>query len=181
MAAQTKVTIQKTYQGRHWVNVYHLDTPLEDSGGALADLVQAEVAVHNTAVLITNARASTVTPNDQQYISTPINLFGTKNSGNTQLLATFIAARIDFAAGLGRPSRKFIRGSLQEEDVTTFTLGGPGAAAYATYGAAVLAVPGICDVDGEPLTAYAVYPEITNRQHRRGSKKKNTQSSAIPV
>lgn len=181
MPALTRVTIQKAYQQRYWVNVYHLDTAFDESSAALNALIAAERAVHFTGVLLTTARLSTVAEGDEAYITVPVNQFGQKNSGNTQVMATFIAARIDFAAGLGRPSRKFIRGSLQEEEVNGWDISGPGAAAYATYGAAVVAVPGICDVDGEALTGYAVYPQITGRQHRRGSKKKNPPSSGTQV
>lgn len=173
MPALTKVTIQKTFNQRYWVNVYHLDTAVADSADAAVALIAAERAVHHISVLLTTCRLATVTPGDDVYVTLPVNQFGQKNSGATNMMATFIAARIDFACAVGRPSRKFIRGSLQEEEVNGWTLAGPGASLYATYGAAVIAVPGICDVDGEELTGSAVWPEITGRQHRRGSKKKS--------
>jgi hypothetical protein len=179
--AVTKITVQKAWQQRYWVNVYHLNVGLNDALDPLNAIVAAERAVHNEAVLITTARAATVAPGDELYFTVPINQFGQKNSGNSQLLATFIAARVDFAAGAGRPSRKFLRGCLQEEDVAGWALNGPQANLFQTYGNAIVAIPEICDVDGEALTSAVMFPTITGRQHRRGSKKKSTPSSPTPV
>jgi hypothetical protein len=177
-----RLTIEKMYQNETWVNVYWLAGAIGDNGAAAADIIQAEQAVHYSPILITKARLDDGVEDTDVYANILINEFGARAIGSSQLLPLFNCLRVDFAAGGGSPSRKYLRGCLSEADVNFMTIDPDGVVGLqGLYGTPVAAVANFVDVDGEDITQATTFPFVQMRQLRRGSKKKTTPSSPTPV
>jgi hypothetical protein len=168
----TRLTIEKMYQNEYWTNVYYLSTELGSSASAANAIVAAERYATLTPVLFTKYRLDDNTEDTDVYGTVPLNLFGLNTLGSGQMLALFNVLRVDFAAGVGRPSRKYYRGMLQEAVVNFNAIDSAVVADFQTNVAGVIAaVSAYVDVDGDDITNGTVYPFVGMRQLRRGSKK----------
>lgn len=173
----TRLTIEKMYQGEYWTNVYFLAGSIGDSASAAADILAAERAITLDSVLFTKMRLDDNTEDTEVYASTPINLFGLNANVGAQVLPLFNVLRVDFAAGTGRPSRKYLRGVLSENNINFNTIDAVTVSTFQTlYADVVASLPNFVDVDGDNITAGVVHPFVGMRQLRRGSKKKTTPS-----
>lgn len=172
---QARLTIEKMYQGEYWTNVYWLSTDLSDSAAAAVDILAAERAITLSPVLFTKMRIDDGVEDTDVFVTSSPNLFGLRSPGGNEMVPLFNVLRVDFAAGVGRPSRKYMRGVLTEDDVIFNTIRAtPLATLDAAYAAVVAAVTAFVDVDGEDITSGASYPFVGMRQLRRASKKKTT-------
>ncbi len=179
-APQTVCTIEKRLGAESWVNVYHLAPAIGSAASAAADILAAERAVTCSNVLFTKMSLRTVVEDDEVYTTSPINLFGLYGGGTN--IPLFNVVRVDFQASTGRPSRKYLRGLLNRDDLGITALNGDTVTRVQTnYAAVVAAIADFVDVDGDDILAGAVWPDVGIRQLRRGSKKKPTPSSPTPV
>ncbi len=179
---QARLTIEKMYQGEYWTNVYWLAGDIGASASDAAAIIQAEQAIHLQGVLLTKARLDDGQEDTDVFATIIINQFGGKSTGGNEMLALYNTLRVDFAAGTGRPSRKYLRGVLTEDDVVFNTLrSGILTAGQTTYADVLAATANYVDVDGDSIIAGTVYPFVQMRQLRRASKKKTTPSSPTPV
>lgn len=177
MAANFRITIEKylATQAEYWTNVYWSSaTAIADAAATAAALVAIERGMYLPSVTITKYRVDDGEPNTDIFVTTPVNLVGT--SGLTgQALPLFNVVRIDFAAGQGRPSRKYYRGVLTEEWSDAFgALPATAKTQIQEWADNLAAVSSYVDVDGDDIVAGSAYPSVGMRQLRRGSKKKNT-------
>lgn len=106
-----QIDIQKTGYGEIWTNRYILDavslSQAHDS--ALTFMLVAEQSIHAAAITIDRIRTSTLTPNDNLFLTAAPNAVGTFTaSGNA--LPLFNVVRADMTMSTGRPSRKYYRG-----------------------------------------------------------------------
>jgi hypothetical protein len=175
MPASARITIEKMYQGEYWTNVYFVDTTVESGGATALALVEAERAVHMSQVLFTKFRIDDNTENTDVYYTGIINTFGVRSAAAADLVALFNVVRVDFQAATGRPSRKYLRGCLQESFVAFQTID-PAQVTFiqTNYADVVAGLTGYVDVDGENIVGGVVYPLLAMRQLRRGSKKRIT-------
>lgn len=178
-----RLTTEKEYQGEFWTNVYWLDH--ETVAAALADglaIIQAEQAASAAAVLFTRYRVDDAVIETDNYQTVIVNQYGAVAADGNQLMPLFACLRVDFTVSGGRPSRKYFRGMLYESNVDgPFNL----VPAFVTARQAdlatnIAAVASYVDVDGQEITGGLVYPKVAMRQLRRGSKKKDTQSTPTP-
>lgn len=170
-----RLTIEKMYQGEYWTNVYYLAGDIGASGSDAADIIAAEQAIHMNTVLFTKARLDDNTEDTDVFATITINEFGARDPSGVQMLPLFNVLRVDFSAGGGRPSRKYLRGCLVETFVNFNTIESAQVTFFDTnYADVVSAVASYVDVDGDPISAGTVYPFVGMRQLRRGSKKKTT-------
>lgn len=178
----SRVTIEKMYQGEYWTNVYFLSSGIADALTSANALVAAERAITLSGVLFTKLRVDDNTEDTDIFYTAPINLFGQNTTAGAQYLSLFNVLRVDFAAGAGRPSRKYLRGTLWEAAVNFNTIDPLIVTDWQTnYANVVAGLADYVDVDGDPITSGLVYPFVGMRQLRRASKKKTTPSSPTPV
>lgn len=113
------VEIEKRLGSEFWTNRYIVRAlTLADASSILGvGLLNAERPLHAEAVTFTRYRVSTVDPSDDTYVIVTINAPGLRDIGINQLLPLFNTLRVDFPAGSGRPSRKYYRGVLTENDI----------------------------------------------------------------
>lgn len=177
-----RLTIEKMYQGEYWTNVYWLAGSVGDAGSPAAAIINAERAIHLDNVLFTKARIDDGVEDTDLFATIIINAFGLREFGTNQMLPLFNVLRVDFAAGGGRPSRKYLRGCLTESFVNFNTIETAQVTFFQTnYASVVAEVTAYQDVDAEDVTSGVVYPFVAMRQLRRASKKKTTPSSPTPV
>lgn len=168
-----QLEIEKYYNGEYWVNRYMLTgATLSAMGSPAASILNAERAITDNRILFTKMNIRTAAVGDDEYTTVPVNLMGGSSNPTIDLMPLFVVLRVDFAAAVGRPSRKYIRGSLIESSVTGMSVNSAIVTAYNTnYASVVAAVAEFCDVDGDDIISGAVNPNVGMRQLRRGSKK----------
>lgn len=172
----SQIDIQKQQGAEYWSNRYLCEFAVgsAEAEAAATALINAEKAMLFNNVLINKVRIATLTPNDNVFQAWNPNTFGSRNAVGLSLLPLFCVVRIDFGAGLGRPSRKYIRGALSESDVQGANLESGFLSGVATpYGNAVSGLAGIVDPQGDDLNGFSVYPQIAMRQLRRGSRRRS--------
>lgn len=170
-----RLTIEKLYQGEYWTNVYWLAGSIGDAGSPAAAIIAAEKAVLLDSVLMTKARIDDGVQDTDLYSTIIINDFGDRELAGGSMVALFNVVRVDFQAGGGRPSRKYLRGLLTEAFVNFNTIEAAQLTFFQTnYATVVAEVTGFQDVDGDDITAGVVHPFVGMRQLRRASKKKIT-------
>lgn len=166
--------IEKELRGEYWTNRYILDGASALSlNGPANSIVVAERDILIPDVEITRYRISSTVVGDDAYIIVPVGQMGTRVV-TTQALPLFVVFRVDFPATQGRPSRKYVRGSIAEGDQTNYGDLEPATITFINnnYGTPVGAVPEYVDVDGQQLGAGICYPNVGMRQLRRGSRRR---------
>jgi hypothetical protein len=181
--ATLRATIEKFHagSGEYWTNVYHVVADNPVAGLTVCDaIVTAEAAFHKNTVTITKARVDDMVVNTDVYATKVYNTPGALAPG-ADLLPLFNTVRIDWGnvAG-GRPSRKYYRGALDDNDANFTALG---AGIQSRMAAFIIAMIGttFCDEHGHDINSGALFPQVQMRQLRRGSKKKVTPSSGTPL
>lgn len=168
-----RLTIEKMYQGEYWTNVYWLAGSVGDAGSPAAAIIAAEKAVTLDSVLFTKARLDDGVQDTDVYATIIINDFGDRELATGTMVPLFNVVRVDFAAGGGRPSRKYLRGLLTEAFVNFNTIEAAQVSFFQTnYATVVAEVTAFQDVDGDDISSGVVHPFVGMRQLRRGSKKK---------
>lgn len=176
-----RLTIEKHHiqSGNFWTNVYYMagGTALGDHITDAEAIMQAERSVLPMAYTITKYRLDDGIPDTDNFWTSAVNLAGQRNGGAaSNLMPLFAVARVDFSFGDGgRPGRKFLK-CLFETDVNGWLLEAALVTQLQAYAATVVGA-GILDPQGNIATGGSVYPSASMRQLRRGSKKKDTQSS----
>lgn len=175
-AARFQIDIEKFFQIEYWTNRYLCNVADMDAAEALArQIVAIERSVHFGNISFTKAAIRTMAVGDGIYRTVPINEQGTK-AGAQGVMPLFVVARVDLGVGSGRPSRKYLRGVLDEAEVDTFTIGAASRNAFQqNYTAPLQALAGLCDPQGQQILSVTLNPNVAMRQLRRGSKKKLTQ------
>jgi hypothetical protein len=177
-------TIEKSFQNEFWVNVYHIDALDRAAATSICtQIMNIERVMHFDNIAFTKLRVDDMTPNTQNYQTTPVNLMGQNGTPTPSVMAPlFCTIRVDFAVDGQRPSRKYYRGCLAEANMNVLTLEGAQVAAFNTNIANPLAaLAGFVDESGNAIISGSTYPNVQMRQLRRGSKKKSTPSSALPA
>jgi len=167
--------IEKSLGNEFWTNRYILQ---------LDDLTQAifagntitgyELAIHTTLVNFTRYRVADLDPTTDLFVIVPIGQAGDRTPPG-EYLPLFNVVRVDFPAGNGRPSRKYLRLPITEPE----QVGGVLQTSLTSIILTEYAVPlgdfaQYVDVDGQGLGAGVVHPNVAMRQLRRGSKRKLT-------
>lgn len=173
-----KVDIEKFYLGEYWTNVYYVEAATLDDAALIGnDIVPIEESITNSAVLFTKFRTSDLTPGTDVFTTTIINEQGDIAESPAIMLALFNVVRFDLSVPVGRPGRKYIRGSLSEAGVA-FNDVIPASITFYNdnYAVPLAALAGVVAKDGQEITSVTTYPKVGMRQLRRGSKRK-----ALPV
>lgn len=168
-----KLDVEKLSGTEYWTNRYFLNaSDLADAATMAPTIVNAERTIHLPAVTLTKWRVSDPFDEGTSFITTPINLPGTR-TGSGDMLALFNTVRVDFPAGFGRPSRKYFRGVLTEGDIVGATLAA-GVKTTVTNAVGAAFVIHLVDPQGTPLAAGVVSNFVQMRQLRRGRRKRTT-------
>lgn len=171
--------------GKEWSNSYHVrGTDLQTAVNYANTIASAEISVHKNNVEFVRARVSSATPGDTNFSTVPINIFGAIPVTSGQL-PLFNTARVDFEVFGGRPSYKYLRVPLDENETQngeiTSTLAG---LLQTSYIAPLLALSpetvggdGLVDESGNDFTSATVQRPIQERQLRR--RRRSTGSGGI--
>jgi len=172
-----RLTVEKFMptQNEYWTNVYHVNAdPGADSVPVSNALVAAEKQLLYTDMIITKVSVSIPGSGSGAVLGANVYNEAGVLIANVERFPLFVVARVDFTVASSRPSRKYLRGALAEPDVNFMTIVAPVLTRLQTYANAIAAIAGICDIDGQPIVNGAPKSAPTNRQLRRGSKKKVT-------
>lgn len=172
-----RITIGKSLvsAGRNWVNRYLAEVADGSAAQTVANaIVAAERQFHHESVLFTNARVDDNIPNTDIYDTFAINQFGTLSS-TAELMPLFVVLRVAFnTEGSGRPSMKYYRGCLLENNVNGMTVASAEITAVQGILNPLITAQPLVDVDGQAWVNAEPSPVTGMRQLRRGSKKKIT-------
>lgn len=174
MAATFSLDIEKALGSETWTNRYILSNPSFESAILTANaIVLAERDIHAQGITFTRYRVADLDPSTDAFVIVPLGVSG--NRTITTMLPLFNVARVDFPAGLGRPSRKYLRIGIAEADQTNGVFESSVIAEINTnYGQVLGDIDEYVDVDGEPLGTGICQPAVAMRQLRRGSKRRAT-------
>lgn len=172
-----RITIEKysATLGRYWTNVYQSGAATLAAASAHGlELAAAERPLYPSHIVITKVRADDNVKNTDNYKTTPLNQAGTRATQTTDSAPLFVTARVDFAsADSGAPSRKYIRGTLTEDEFTWNALQASALTRLQTYADAVVASAAV-DPDNADLTTGSVFPAPQMRQLKRKKRPKPT-------
>lgn len=170
-----QVDIEKQCYGETWTNRYLVDFLPDDllAVSHMNQLVGDERAVHYDQVFFTRVKASSLADDDDEYMVIELGVPGLRSTGEDGVLPLFNISRVDFTPTTGRPSRKYLRGTLTEQDVENnnilpATVSGP----LAAYGTAIIARDYVVDPQGDNLVAFSVHVPVGMRQLRRGTRRR---------
>jgi hypothetical protein len=169
------VDIEKMLEGEYWTNRYVVQNADLAAAVVSANMIyEYERAIHTNIVLFTKYRASDQVPGTDVYQVVTLNTMGLATL-TTDYWPLFNVVRCDFnPEGGGRPSRKYLRLPIAEGNITTK---GQLSTAWrdalkTAYVDPLVAMVAFVDVDDQALTSGSVYPFVSMRQLRRGSKRK---------
>lgn len=163
--------------GETWTNRYLTDMPVGDAGAqALAtSLANIHRSIMYSNFTLTRVRHATLAEGDDQYRIYNINAAGQVAGAGLPMMPLWCVVRVDFPAGLGRPSRKYLRGCLAEGNIEGSTLNATTITLITgNYAEDIAALSNIVDPQGEDLETGVVNNFMAMRQLRRGSKRKGT-------
>lgn len=168
-----KATVLNAANTVYWTNVYHVNvSDLAAATTAMNSIVNAEKAITYSSVGYQKARirvAGSTGPGSLVVLSGT----GAITSVGVSQLPLFCTTRVDFTPLVGRPSRKYLRGTLSETNTDQSNLTSTQITFVNTNYRDVLLTLGVfVDVDGEAFTGGLTLAPIQMRQLRRGSKKK---------
>lgn len=168
--------------GKEWSNSYHVRAAdLTAADVFAADIAAAEIAIHKANVQFVRYRVSTELEGDNSFLTIPLNVFGAVPVASGQL-PLFNTVRVDFAVFGGRPSYKYLRLPIEENETADGSVGSPLAGQIETAYMVPLvsmspsdpAQPGLVDEDGNGFTSASVKREIQERQLRRRKRAKTS-------
>jgi hypothetical protein len=171
--ARWHVDIQKKMGSEYWTNRYIVEATTKAAAVVIGQsIVDAELDVHTNYVTIDKYRVSDGLPNTDVYSIVTIGQTGVDVAG-ASYLPLFNCVRVDFNVADGRPSRKYLRLPLLEDDVLNGELTSGKITAISTnYASVLFNLAGYVDVDGQTFTGFSVIPAVAMRQLRRGSKRR---------
>lgn len=173
-----QIDVEKTLGGEFWTNVYYVQAGnLAQAVAAAQDVALMERSFHYSYVLFTKARVRTTVEGDFVYETVPINEFGQVDPLGSPHLPLFNVLRADFQVGGSRPSRKYYKLPILENNQNNGLID-PGLSAdvatklNARLEALATAGTPLCDPQGQILQAATTFRNVGMRQLRRGSKRK---------
>lgn len=154
-------------------NMYHVvAASLEAAREQALSIIDIQRATLPTFWSITAFRVATPAEYDNQFVSEPVSIPGTRTIG--QAMPPFVRFRVDFRQGFRRPCRKFLIGVAESDsDGDTFT---QAAIDFIrdSYINPILDVPDLvlCGPDGSLILGGDLSKNVGMRQLRRASKRK---------
>lgn len=169
-----QVDIEKNYLGEYWTNRYLITAEdLVEAEGYGSQIVSFEQIIHADGILFTKMRVSDTFENTDQYVSIALNTFGAYNVNEALLLPLFNVARVDFSPTAGRPSRKYLRGVLTEDDINYNQIVTNRLNSIQTdYVAPLMSLVPFVDPQQSVFFRASVSPFVGMRQLRRGSRRR---------
>lgn len=169
-----RCTIEKynSLFGEYWVNVYLVNAAsMADASTIAGQIALIERPLYTSATTITKAKTNDFSPSTDAFITTIVNLAGTRATTG-EPVPLFCTSRVDFGvAGGGRPSRKYLRETIGENEMVSMNLTTALIARLQTYADAIVATSSVADPDNQAFLNGAPWPQVAMRQLRRGSKK----------
>lgn len=181
VTAPYQVEIEKYYNGEYWVNRYYVNgASLDDAVSAGAQIYAVERPLHGSNITFTKMSVRTTAKGDYIYQTTVLNTMGTNANSGSEMMPLFVVLRVDLGVAGSKPSRKYYRGVLRENDVSAMTI--TSTSGFNTLVGALANIAALCDPQGQDIISAVASPNVGMRQLRRGSKKKSTLlSGGTPV
>lgn len=167
-----QVDIQKVYSSEYITNVYHVNTAtIADAIDAAADIADIEKELYPPHIVINALRASTPTTGDDIFITTLVNIPGTRVAA-TPDAPPFCRNRVDLSVGPTRPLRKFLLGVQQADFSGDTFLSGVIGRVQTDYVLPLVALGVVCNPFGVFIVSGALSQVVGMRQLKRASKRK---------
>lgn len=173
-----QIDVQKDLEGEFWTNVYYVScASLSQAETTFSTFLEFEQSIHFSDVHFNKLRASTITPLDNVFVSTAVDVNGGLGVEDV-LNPLFDVVRVDLNTALGRPGRKYYRGCLMQSDWTRLgeLVSGKRTSVNTAVNGLIADIAGLGDFtlvqkDGDEIVTAAVSPFYTNRQLRKGSRR----------
>jgi hypothetical protein len=172
-----QVDIEKTVVAESFTNVYFVSSPtLQTATQDALAVVGFEKAITLDIAQFVRMRVRTAIEGDEVYSLTPLSGAGNRGT-TTNPLALFNTLNVLLGAAAGRPSRKYYRAALMEQDVNFNTIDTFFMPPITALGAALLVditLNGstLVDLNGDAITSIVAQSKIGMRQLRRGSRRR---------
>lgn len=169
-----QVDVQTRAGALYITNMYHVvASSLTEARDQALTIIDIQRATLPTFWSITAFRVATPAEGDDQFVSEPVAIPGTRTVG--QVMPPFVRFRVDFRQGFRRPGRKFLIGVAEaDSDGDTFTQDAIDFIRN-NYVNPLLDAPGLvlCGPDGSQFVGGDLSKTVGMRQLRRASKRKN--------
>lgn len=167
-----QIDVEKVNGSEFWSNTYHVDVAdLATAQARRSSIVLAERNFLSSAATIIRSRVRLAGPGHVGVVNAESGV-GAMTLSSAKL-PLFNVVRVDFANGTSRPARKYLRIVAGANEVgSDFTWSAGVVSTGTTYASAILAVVGICDPQGRPLTTGGVQSRIAMHQLRRGNRRR---------
>lgn len=163
-----RIAIHKVHGGEEWSNTYVVNAGSLAAATAEGNsIVAIEKAVHLTQVQFVRMYVAPLA--GPAGSGTMVGLTGTGAvGGRTDLLPLFNTVRVIFRTASGKPSQKYLRLPLGENDHTSGIVDPTHQTFVNTnYTAPMLALASFVDVDGQAFTSASLWPYVQIRQLKR--------------
>lgn len=171
-----KADIQKFVGPEYWTNVYYIEAADIDAAADYMDtLKDVEQDTHSQEVTIDKGRVSPVPNPGNAFVTHTYNESGAYIN-SSPLMPLFVTARIDMNVAAGRPSRKFLRGVLHTDaiDADGYLVAGVQSHLETNYVTPLEGYGWLVDESGNDITGFTIFGKPSDRQLRRGSKRRTT-------
>jgi hypothetical protein len=168
-----QIDIQKQLNTEYWTNVYHCASASQAAAKIVAEeIIILERQMHRQVVTFVSYRVAPY-PGPSEGTIIPIGQPGLLTG--TLHLPLFNVLRVDFPAPVGRPSRKYYRLPIGEDDQTDGNINEATRLTFQSYVDdffTTVASDSLIDVDGQVLSSGRVMKAVGMRQLRRGSRRR---------
>lgn len=172
-----QIDIEKQFGTEFWTNVWHVRAPsIGDAVPAANEIKDYERGIHKSYVTFTKGRVRTAVKGDDVYSTLVYNQPGLV-ANTDSYLPLFNIVRVDLQAEQERPSRKYFRLPLAENDQANSLLAGSVTSSVnAGMAGLIAALQGLgtplVDVDDQLIISATTALSVGMHQLRRGSKRR---------
>lgn len=167
------VDIEKSLNTEFWTNRYLVDVETLLAAKNAADaLYLAEQKFHYSVVNFTRHRVRDIDPQVDSFITTPLGGSGALTLPGTGYLPLYNTVRVDFPAGNGRPSRKYYRCPVPEQEQVNGVLVTGTLVNALNLGLSDMLLVPLADPQATVIGLGIVQLPVQMRQLRRGSRRR---------
>lgn len=171
-----KADIEKVYGSEYWTNVYYIEAADIDTAATYLDnLMDVEQATHSQQVTVEKGRVTPVPNPGNAFITHEFHESG-GYINSEPLMPLFNTIRVDMNVAAGRPSRKFLRGVLHMDaiDADGYLVAGYQTHILNNYITPLEGYGWLVDESGNDIVGFTLQGKPSDRQLRRGSKRRTT-------
>lgn len=168
-----QIDIEKSLGGERWTNVYFSNAAsLAAAANVGTTIVNSEKLLHMNVVNFSQMRVRPYPALGAQ--GTVYQLGGTGSVTAFDYLPLFAVGRVTLTVAAGRPSRKYYRMPIREDEQANGIFIASKVTSVNTTLGQMIQIAGLTDESGNAFVSATLVPEVGMRQLRRGSKRRAT-------